>query len=40
VLRVNDQRIAELSKLPEMAVSSLGLTATARTGPPWPRNCA
>ena len=39
-LRVSDQRIAELSKLPEIALAPSADTATARTGPPWPRNCA
>jgi hypothetical protein len=39
-LRVSDQRIAEVSKLPETTVVPSGETASARTGPPWPRNCA
>ncbi len=36
----SDQRIAEVSKLPEIAVAPSADTATARTGPPCPRNCA
>src|SRR5664280_2543145 len=39
-LRVSDQRIAEVSKLPDTAWLPSGETASARTGPPWPRNCA
>src|SRR6185437_2663766 len=39
-LRVSDQRIAEVSKLPEIACDPSGETARARTGPPWPRNWA
>ena len=39
-LRVSDQRIAEVSKLPETAWLPSGEIASARTGPPWPRNCA
>src|SRR5262249_61130565 len=37
---VSDQRIAEVSKLPEAACVPSGEIASARTGPPWPRNCA
>ena len=40
VARSSDQRIAEVSKLPEMAWLPSGEIASARTGPPWPRNCA
>ena len=36
----SDQRIAEVSKLPEIASLPSGEIASARTGPPWPRNCA
>src|SRR6516165_9144527 len=36
----SDQRIAEVSKLPETACVPSGEIASARTGPPWPRNCA
>ena len=39
-LRVSDQRIAELSKLPEIAAVPSGEIASARTGPPWPRSWA
>jgi hypothetical protein len=39
-LRVSDQRIAEVSKLPEITCSPSGDIASARTAPPWPRNCA
>ena len=39
-LRWSDQRIAEVSKLPETAWVPSGEMASARTGPPWPRNCA
>jgi hypothetical protein len=39
-LRSSDQRIAEVSKLPEIAVVPSADTARARTGPPCPRNCA
>ena len=40
VLRVSDQRMADESKLPEIAVVPSGEIASARTGPPWPRNWA
>src|SRR5260221_9382246 len=36
----SDQRMAEVSKLPESACVPSGEMASARTGPPWPRNCA
>ena len=36
----SDQRMAEVSKLPETAVVPSAEIASARTGPPWPRNCA
>ena len=39
-LRSSDQRIAEVSKLPDSAVLPSAEIASARTGPPWPRNCA
>src|SRR4051794_12788048 len=39
-LRASDQRIAVESKLPEIAVCPSDEIASARTGPPWPRNCA
>jgi len=39
-LRASDQRIAVESKLPEIALCPSGEIANARTGPPWPRNCA
>src|SRR5438034_7418403 len=39
-LRASDQRIAVESKLPVTAVYPSGEIASARTGPPWPRNCA
>jgi hypothetical protein len=39
-LRVSDQRIAELSKLPEIAIVPSAEMLSARTGPPCPRNCA
>jgi len=39
-LRASDQRIAVESKLPVTAVCPSGEIASARTGPPWPRNCA
>ena len=39
-LRVSDQTIAEVSKLPDTAGRPSAETASARTGPPWPRNCA
>ena len=32
--------MAEVSKLPETASLPSGEIASARTGPPWPRNCA
>ena len=35
----SDQRIADVSKLPDRAVA-VGEIASARTGPPCPRNCA
>ena len=37
---LSDQRIAEVSKLPETAWLPSGEIASARTGPPWPRNWA
>src|SRR3972149_9350134 len=40
MLRSSDQRIAEVSKLPDSARLPSGEIASARTGPPWPRNCA
>ena len=36
----SDHRIAVASKLPETARLPSGETATARTGPPWPRSWA
>src|SRR4051812_11649472 len=39
-LRASDQRIAVESKLPVTTVCPSGEIASARTGPPWPRNCA
>src|SRR5262249_47519271 len=36
----SDQRITDVSKLPETACVPSGEIASARTGPPWPRNCA
>src|SRR3981189_713475 len=39
-LRASDQRIAVESKLPVTAVCPSDEIASARTGPPWPRNCA
>src|SRR5271165_2578803 len=36
----SDQRIADASKLPENAVMPSAETASARIGPPCPRNCA
>src|SRR5260221_5362352 len=39
-LRASDQRIAVESQLPVMAVCPSDEIASARTGPPWPRNCA
>ncbi len=39
-LRGSDQRIAEVSKLPEIACVPSGEIASARTGPPCPRSCA
>src|SRR6185437_3673363 len=39
-LRASDQRIAEVSKLPDTACAPSDEIASARTGPPWPRNCA
>src|SRR5262249_35266985 len=39
-LRASDQRITAVSKLPETADAPSGEIASARTGPPWPRNCA
>ena len=36
----SDQRIAEESKLPEIALAPSGAMASARTGPPCPRSCA
>src|SRR5258708_16119207 len=38
--RASDQRIAVESKLPVTAVCPSDEIASARTGPPWPRNCA
>src|SRR5579871_6298817 len=38
--RASDQRITVSSKLPETAVLPSAVTASARTGPPWPRSCA
>src|SRR5471030_866736 len=38
--RSSDQLMAEVSKLPDSACLPSEETATARTGPPWPRNCA
>src|SRR5260370_15162023 len=39
-LRASDQRIAVESKLPVTAVCPSDEIASARPGPPWPRNCA
>jgi hypothetical protein len=39
-LRTSDQRIEVESKLPVTAVCPSDEIASARTGPPWPRNCA
>jgi hypothetical protein len=39
-LRRSDQRIAEVSKLPESALAPSAETASARMGPPCPRTCA
>src|SRR5215831_11592000 len=39
-LRASDQRMTEVSKLPDTASLPSGEIANARTGPPWPRNCA
>src|SRR6266849_6208715 len=39
-LRSSDQRMAEVSKLPDIRILPSGDTARARTGPPCPRNCA
>ena len=36
----SDQRIADASKLPESAIMPSAETASARIGPPCPRNCA
>src|SRR5580704_3713184 len=38
--RASDQRITVSSKLPDTAVWPSAVTASARTGPPWPRSCA
>ena len=37
-LRLSDHRIADVSKLPDMAFVPSGEIASAFTGPPWPRN--
>src|SRR5215831_13808292 len=36
----SDQRITDVSKLPETTCVPSGEIASVRTGPPWPRNCA
>src|SRR5207245_10542685 len=39
-LRSSDQRMTDVSKLPDTADLPSGAIASARTGPPWPRSCA